>query len=112
MKEWEMLGYKKRAPRLDVGQKLDAIFKAVKEVAKWTLGEFLYHVFKLKNAQNFSARPLTLPWYLNFSKDRLLTAPQTFWMCGSRIQMDVFRQSPRGQNQLILPINLSAQLAL
>src|ERR1700683_5611433 len=30
-------------------QKLDAMFKAVKEVAKWTLGEFLYHVFKLKN---------------------------------------------------------------
>jgi len=29
MKEREMLGYKKQAPRLDVGQKLDAIFKAV-----------------------------------------------------------------------------------
>src|SRR6202050_1360211 len=49
MKEREMLGYKKRVPRLDVGQKLHAIFKAVKEVAKWTLGEFLYHIFKLKN---------------------------------------------------------------
>ena len=49
IKEREMLGYKKRAPRLDVGQRLHAIFKAVKEVAKWTLGEFLYHVFKLKN---------------------------------------------------------------
>ena len=44
-----MLRYKKQAPRLNVGQKLDAMFKAVKEVAKWTLGEFLYHIFKLKN---------------------------------------------------------------
>jgi len=48
-KEREMFGYKKRAPRLDVREKLDAIFKVVKDVAKWTLGEFLYHVFKLKN---------------------------------------------------------------
>src|SRR6266436_6033045 len=47
-KEREMFGYKKRAPRLDVREKLDAIFKVVKDVAKWTLGEFLYHVFKLK----------------------------------------------------------------
>ena len=45
-KERETFRYKKRAPRLDVRQKLDAIFNVVKDVAKWTLGEFL---FKLKN---------------------------------------------------------------
>ena len=44
-----MLGYKKQVPRLDVGQKLDAIFKTIKEVAKWMLGEFLHHIFKSKN---------------------------------------------------------------
>jgi hypothetical protein len=48
-KEREMLRYKKQEPRLDVKQKLDAIFRAVKDVAKWILGEFLYHLFKLKN---------------------------------------------------------------
>ena len=44
-----MLRYKKQAPRLDVRQKLDAIFRAVKDVAKWILGKFLYQLFKLKN---------------------------------------------------------------
>src|ERR1700683_1795727 len=52
MKERELLGYKKRVPRLSITQKLDAMIKAIDGVAKWTLGEFLYHLFKLVNDNN------------------------------------------------------------
>jgi len=49
IKEREMLGYNKRSPRLSVVQKLNAMIKTIDDVAKWTLGEFLHHLFKLKN---------------------------------------------------------------
>jgi hypothetical protein len=49
IKEREMLGYKKRSPRLSVVQKLNAMIKTIDDIAKWTLGEFLHYLFKLKN---------------------------------------------------------------
>ena len=49
MKEREMLVYNKQAPRLSFAQKLDAMIKAIDDVVKWTLCEFLCHLFKLTN---------------------------------------------------------------
>ena len=97
IKEREILGYKKRAPGLDVGQKLDAIFKAVKEVAKWTLGEFLYHVFKLKNEDGTKFFPLVHPRchgisisprtdYLQPLGHLGRVVPESRWTCFDRVR--------------------------
>jgi hypothetical protein len=94
-KERDLLGYKKRAPRLSITQKLDAMIKAIDGVAKWTLGEFLHHLFKLVNDDGAEVHrsPKHAAMMSQFLQGRTKYGPSDIldaWF--QRVKTDVFDQ--------------------